>query len=373
MSNRFQVITFCHDIAKYPPIITLINNLRSRGERLIIVGYCSNVSLVNSWLESGFIYKEALGDVNSEILPKKILHFIRYRKVFNRIIESYFSGEIAKVWFFGSSAVFILHGNVKTTNSIVYHLETPHFKVPIKYRLISPTINYIETMRSAKMHVACEYNRACITKYFFGLKELPVIVPNKNTQSESINKENLTEYDVLKKIEGKKAILYQGIFNYPERRLDELCESVDYLPNDFVVVLMGGGEGFIRLKEKYASSRVLFQNYVPFPDHMRITKSCFIGFLSYFPEPGNINSVLNTLYCAPNKIYEYACMGLPFISNDLPAIRKIEKEDKCCVCVSSYTAESIASAILKINDSYDTYSRNAKEFYENENITIFED
>ena len=81
------------------------------------------------------------------------------------------------------------------------------------------------------------------------------------------------------------------------------------------------------------------------------------------PTPGQ-NSVLNALYCAPNKIYEYARYGVPIIGNDIPGLRSVVNEYRNGVIVSEITKEEVKKKILKINESYEGYSKKSKGLYE---------
>ena len=376
MSADLHVVTFCHDIAKYPPILSLVNYLSESKKDVLVLGFCSNEDIKREWRQKGVAYIEALKDVNAQGALKKMLTYLSYKKKVKSALLNNGLNNINKVWVIGSSSIWILNECLYNFPTVFYHMETPSFFVPLRYRVLNPRIKYMDLMKSADSHIACEYNRASIIKYFFGLKDLPYVVPNKNIiindKVEDVCDDSIS-YNIVDKLKNKKGILYQGIFNYPERRLDELCESINYLPHDYVIVLMGSGLGFERLKNRYESDRVFFQDYIPFPYHIEITKKCHIGFLSYFPNEGNITSVLNTIYCAPNKIYEYAGLGMPFISNDLPSLQNIAYENKCGICVKEYTPQNIAKAVLKISENYDIYSNNSYHFYsEQDNNKIFD-
>lgn len=50
-----------------------------------------------------------------------------------------------------------------------------------------------------------------------------------------------------------------------------------------------------------------------------------IGVMSYSPHQKTHAGVVNALYCAPNKIFEYGKYGKPMIANDVPALKYILK------------------------------------------------
>ena len=53
------------------------------------------------------------------------------------------------------------------------------------------------------------------------------------------------------------------------------------------------------------------------PKHLSIVKLADIGILTYVADSGSINPV----FCAPNKIWEYAKYGIPMLCNDIPGLK----------------------------------------------------
>lgn len=99
-------------------------------------------------------------------------------------------------------------------------------------------------MKKALKVVCCEYNRAQITKGIYQLKDLPLVLPNKVIVDESeLSKVPMDIKpmidDITQKTKGKKVVLYQGIFLDEERRLEEFCEAISHLPDDYAFIAMG--------------------------------------------------------------------------------------------------------------------------------------
>ena len=67
------------------------------------------------------------------------------------------------------------------------------------------------------------------------------------------------------------------------------------------------------------------------------------------------SNTLNTLYCAPNKIFEYALCEIPSISNELPAMREIYRQFNIGKTVN-FTPVHLADAILEIDKNYKLYN-----------------
>lgn len=358
-----QILVYNHDIQKYPPIISAINALLSRKEEIIVIGYCSNKETVNMLKEQGVMYYETfVNDINANRFTK-FLNLYKYKSNVSRIVEQH-ADSSTQLWIYGNQNAWMLHKLVEKYNTIIYLFETPRFKVSFRYKILSPSLNYAKLMQTASKIVCCEYNRAQITKAYFNLKKSPIIIPNKpdynlieDQQNDFIDSKELPPF-------GSKIILYQGIFNQPERRLDELCQAIEYLPENFFICIMGGDDENKRvLMKKYESARVKFLGYRPAPEHLQITKKAHIGFLSYFPTMGSIEASLNTLYCAPNKIFEYSRFGVPMISNDVPALRYEFNKFNAGIAVEDFSPRGLAAAILEIENNYEEYKQGALELY----------
>jgi glycosyltransferase involved in cell wall biosynthesis len=363
MSN---ILLYNHDIQKYPPILTAIKILKSLGEEIVVIGYCSDKNTVEKFQAEGIIYHNVIvNDINQNKLTK-LLKLQSYRKRVKKIIQKEYK-ENSVLWIYGNQNIWLLYKLVLKYKSILYLFEVPQLKVSFRYKMLSPLLNYKKTMQNAWKVVCCEYNRAHLTKAFFNLPTLPVIIPNKPdfdlTDTYTVNDE------VLQKLKNKKVILYQGIFNYPERKLEELCQSIDFLPSEYIVCLMGSDDqNKARLRMKYESERVLFLPYIPAPHHLHITKNAYIGFLTYFSEQGSVENALNTLYCAPNKIYEYASYKVPMLSNDVPALAYQFDTFNAGKTVPLFNPEEIASKILEIDENYEVMSEGAFKLFNSVDI-----
>lgn len=352
-----QILIFKHDLAKYPPLITIIEVLLKNDYSVELWGYCSDENILNRFSHK-FHYEELIvDDVNVSSL-KKYVQFIKYRSKVKSLLKNK-SKEKTRLWVFNEQTLWVTQSVIKDYNKIIYLFEIPSFKVLLNYKLFCKDKEYIEAMQSADKVVCCEPNRASITAAIFGLKRTPYVIPNKPT---IISEDSGWDLSYLKE---KKIILYQGIFRYPERRLDEFCQAIKYLPNDFVLILMGGPENEYRnsLKLKYESDRIIFLPFISPPKHLDITQKAYIGILSYDSMSDNILSVLNLLYCAPNKIYEYGRYGVPMVTNNLPALHYIFNQFNAGIMVDNYEPRLIADAILKIDAEHDKYKCGALTFY----------
>lgn len=364
MMYKRHLLVFEHDIIKYPPILSLITYLFENEKEVIFIGYCSDDDYLSNFLKKGGIYYNVIeNDVNDSSL-KKIFNYFLFKKKVKNILDKIETNQ-TKLWLLGEKCSWLIHDLVFSFKTNIYLFEVPSFSVFLRYRLLSPSLDYKKLLANADTVICCEYNRAHITRSFFDLDKLPTVIPNKPKVVEAdITLDNKLE-EVIQKIKNKKVILYQGIFNYPERKLDCFCEAIDYLPEDFILCLMGTENDYKkRLKEKYISDKIVFIDYVPAPTHLVITKMSYIGVLVYNSNGPNINNILNTLYCAPNKIFEYSKYNIPMISNDVPALSQIYREYNSGIVYNNNSGKEIANIILEIHNNYEKYKEGSKSLYD---------
>lgn len=363
------------DIIDYPPVLTILNVLPRWGYQAIHIGVYSDLASKAHFEEAGVEFLPTIkyrGNANYII---KFIQQLQYRNQVKRYLRRETPSNNDIVWIMQAETICLLHKLIGKYRTVLHFFEFTESRINWKYKLLAPFYNPRTEIKKAYKIVCCEYNRSQIMKGLFQLDELPVVLPNKmciNDSALSNPPEDLllllnTVYDKLKK---KTIILYQGIFLDKERRLEEFCEAVSQLPDDFVLVVMGrGNKMYDELKEKYESNRILFIPFIRPPYHLLVTRLATIGVLSYFPRAGNISRTINPLYCAPNKIFEYAKFHIPMISNDVPALKYTFLEYGCGECISyPMTSRKITETIQKIIGSLPAYQERASRFYESVDV-----
>lgn len=357
------------DLLRTPPALSLIYALDVLGHEVVVcavgseknnfqhnLGHVSNVS---------FRYINEDYSDNSNLIKKyKRMLDIRIR-LWEVIDEVY--DENTVIWVISEVSLKHLGSRITTKRYVLHFLELLE---DLYYISGNPILkmNRKKYTDSAAAIVECEYNRAHITKAWWGLEKLPYILPNKPhiaidipCRAEITSSDNLAA--LIKKLEGKKIVLYQGNIS-KERPLDSYIRAVDELGDDWAFVMMlNGNNPYPELQTKNA----YFIPFVAPPFHLEVTSHAYIGILSYVPIK-NSYSILNTLYCAPNKIWEYSKFGVPMIGNDLPALRSMFLEFKNGCCVKNLEKDEIKEAILKIDSSYEKYSSASKVFYDSIDI-----
>lgn len=211
--------------------------------------------------------------------------------------------------------------------------------------------------------VVPEYNRAHIQKTWWDLKVVPSILPNKMTLKDvgEVPEDVNMVLEQVKK-ESRKIILYQGGF-WADRDLELYAQAVEKINDEYCLYIMGRDMPYRKeLCDKHPSIKYI--PYIKPPFHLLVTKMAYIGLLPYKAAKNQHYSMLNALYCAPNKIYEYSACGLPMIGSDVPGLfYPFASNDIGYVCKKEST-EEILDIIKNIETRYDQMVLNCLDYYE---------
>ena len=214
---------------------------------------------------------------------------------------------------------------------------------------------------NAKVFVVPEYCRANVCAFWYGLNKIPFVVPNIPyvlSRERNLPISDLKAREALVKLQNKRIVLYQGHIS-ADRTLNSIAEALCQMNDDrFVLVLMGTDRsGAVKEICKRYKNTI----HIPFvtpPMHLEITSHAHIAVLSYD------RVSMNNIFCAPNKIYEYSCYGIPMIGNDIPGLRYTVQANHMGVCAAYEDIASIVAAFKKIDDNYDCYRMNANKFFD---------
>ena len=361
------------DLIYYPPALTLIKTLCDLKYTPIYVGEYSDEKQKNELRQRGVQFIDTPRyDVRASLL-KKWIAYIQYKHYIYKILETYKINDCEEVWLLNDGRellLLMLDKIVKKYKTGVQLYEFSLFKYSWKHRLLNPFFNARNTLRQVNKVVCCEYNRAQIEKNVFQLSKTPYILPNKPYDEEEIVKIPDDIRDVLnnisEKVAHKHVLLYQGIIYKKDRRLDEFCEAISELPESYMFVIMGKTTPYAeQLRMKYPSERILFAPFIRPPYHLLVTQMASIGILSYIPDNSSMENVINTIYCAPNKIFEYAKYSKPMIANDVPGLKYIFSQYGCGEVVDyPLRVREIVNKIHQIEKHYDEFAGNARKYYD---------
>lgn len=346
------------EVEQLPPVISQIHVLAEKGHNITIVSmrisdyakrifYNPNITFLSLTK-----YKEDKNSFN------KIINIWRFRK----LLSSTLSKKKYDIIWIGSvdTAVYckkILKGYKNTIFNI--------FELYDKFPNILSRIK--EVAQKAKVVIVPEYNRAHILKVWLNLQKRPLVIPNKPYFPEVIAEKSTLE--IVKKLKSlnKKIILYQGWIS-EERDISRIIEALSMMEtqDEFKLVLMGPvveRKSLNIIKEKYPN--VIYIPYLKPPQHLYVTELAYIGIATYD------DSSLNTIFCAPNKIYEYALKGVPILARDIPGLKNTVGNHNIGICVDTYNKQDIINAILNIDKNHEQYVNATQLFLKESDISQY--
>ena len=77
---------------------------------------------------------------------------------------------------------------------------------------------------------------------------------------------------------------------------------------------------------------------------------------------------INAVFCAPNKVYEFAGFGIPMLCNDNPGLKYTVEYGGFGVCVPELTTPHIASALKHINANAESMGEAANRYFDSESV-----
>lgn len=362
MELKKVILIQIDSILKYPPTLSLINELCEANKEIFVLTTDVSAHLKNSLPNSVKLIK--VGDEYSYSLSvaHKLIQLVKIRKECWKRIDQLYDNDTV-LWVM--SNITVKHLGMKLIG-YRYNLHLFELLENIYYfgKLPFAKLDLATLCRKANKVIVCEYNRAQITKTWFKLDELPLIITNKPAPND-IEKyspviHDLKGREIIRLLENKKIILYQGIVDQ-ERPIQVIAEAVESLSDEYAFVVMTGSE--CQDLTKYSKTFVI--SFVTPPYHLEITSWAYIGILIYTPVYGSFSSPLNSIYCAPNKLYEYAQFGLPMIGNDIPGLKDTIEYNDMGICVENLGSNEIRDAIICIEETYKKKSLNSKNFFQN--------
>ncbi len=174
-------------------------------------------------------------------------------------------------------------------------------------------------------------------------------------------REEIPQGDVFRQKYGirkdQKIFLYQGGLSFV-RAVKELVEAFAARnKDDVVLIFMGYGqaEGYLQeVCQKY--DNIFLHPAVSPAEILKHTCGADYGLVFLHTKGNN-----NYYYCLPNKFFEYATCGLPFLANDLHDIRLMNDKYNMGELVETMSIEDINNGIDKLlARDYQMLSQNAR-------------
>lgn len=353
----------------FPPCLAQVLYLNDLGVDLTVFHGIESPSVKQLLQDRGIKNYVLNSDNTSTGIISALTKFRKYSREIRQILLNISDDEI--IWFGNLESAVTLKHELRNKRYIWSILELHGFnlkgffsqslvnmKATLLERIYRGDISII--LKNALVTTCCEPHRAAIMRGRYGLPFLPYVLPNKPYEID-LNELSEVPPDVLKTFQRKFVILYQGIID-PERPLLNIALALNKLNDDNVVFAIMGritesdGEHIVdELITAYKNT--VYLGFVPNPQHLTYTKWAQIGIASYD------DSCLNTIFCAPNKIYEYARFGVPMLCSQNIGLVETVGAAGAGECVDYDNVDSIVCGLKKIMANSEYYKKHALDFY----------
>lgn len=341
----------------FPPAFAQVMFLHDLNVELLVLHGKNSTNIDEIFEENKIDHIELKTDKQNKNKFQSYMNFIGYKKEIQKLIKKYNSSNV--IWWFGNAESFMtvskkLLKKIKFVSSILelYDMDSMYFK------LLKDRIQY------SLLNTCCEKHRAVIMKDWFKLKELPIVMENKPFEMDIKGNIDLYVSEEIKVILENKInffVVYQGIIR-EDRPLDKIAMACDSLNQDnLYFLILGSYDPLYKEKMLKIYKNCIFVGFIPNPAHLLFTKYAHIGIANYD------QSCLNNVFCAPNKIYEYAKFNIPFIASKNLALIEKTNEYNSGICIDFNDVDEIKNAIYKIENDYDSYKLGSKAMYSSVN------
>lgn len=348
------LILLTSSLKRYPPILSLLDSIRGKYKITIIAGEKSSETDAKYLSDEHIQFIYLHSTVSQNNVFTKAYNHIKQIILFRHAVKKYLRKNNPDLIWVSTAETALCLGKIIRGRPFILNMFELYDRFPKRLSRLK------NTAHEAIKIVTPEINRAKILRVWWKLEHTPVVIPNKpcnHPQKKNLSLEGIPG-EVISSIK-KKIILYQGHIT-PDRKLDALCKAVASM-RDYCLVLMGGETSYLKqLKTKYPF--IIHQGFVPPPYHLNITSHAFIGIVTY------TYYSLNTIFCAPNKIWEYSGFGIPMLGNDIPGLSDTIGKFEAGICTDTDDVEKIKSAIFDIEKAYPYYSQQAQKMYNSVDI-----
>lgn len=352
MTKRVLFFIFQH-LDRYPPSIAQICTLRDMGVEVAVLTTGCDAPARELMAEKGVScrYFDILEYPNKKL--QKVMNFFNYRRAIRSFLREFWT-ENSVLWLGTEQTAIKMWPFVRNIHpcilSALEFYEYEWYQQGMKK--IAPKVDVL---------TACEPTRAQYMVDWWGLPRRPYVLRNKpyGAIPPRGSGSTLELREAIQKIRGKKVLLYQGGI-FPERDLTLLAKALAAGDSGYYLVLAGylyedgDLDALYRIYDK-----TIYLGYFPAPSHLELTPYATAAVTYYRGD------CINTRYCAPNKIYEYAGCGVPMLCNDLPGLAETVGKAGAGECVDFADSEAVLAALKRIDENRESYCRAALDFYKN--------
>lgn len=369
---RIAIVT-AERLQEFPPMITLLKAMDQLGHETVLLSPYHDPFFAGLGMKHGaHLFAAEAPDARltryyrNRIQASLAFHTERMlRRKHLRSMPRRFSEELRQ-----ADVIWVLHENTmllggkRFADRMGEYLYTM-YELCVKNSRVPEVYDY--AAGKAGLTVVPEYTRAHIAKAFYSLEQLPAVIPNKPLEHPRMKNMPISDNAIREKIrriraEGKKIIMYMGILS-DERPLEPIIEAVN-TTDHYVLAVLGGRTPYLDRLEQKMGGRFEYLGEVKPPYHLEVASHADVAYISYVARNGSINAV----FCAPNKVYEFAGFGIPMLCNDNPGLKFTVEHQGMGVCVPELSVEAIRAALERIDASREAMGEAANRYYDAESV-----
>lgn len=338
----------------YPPCVSMVHLLKEAGARITVIAGACPEPIAAGFRRANIDLQIIGNNRNLPGAPGNVLSYTAFRTKAVRAAGPQLDEANTAAWFGTADTAMALWGAFPRSPraASILELYDKHATHLASLKRILPDFDVV---------VACEQNRAEIMQSWFHLDRQPLVVANKPHNHPGKSRMPSTSdstAEAIAKVAHSRALLYQGNIS-SDRSLAPVAAALSRM-NDarWGLYLMGPihGDALSTVQRAYDQT-VYLGNHTP-PAHLEVTSYAHIG-IAYYDR-----SSLNNIFCAPNKIYEYAGFGIPVLANDVAGLRYTVGASKAGVSVDFRDPGAIVDGIQAIDGEYHLYSKRARAFFD---------
>lgn len=368
-NNNKIVVVHYGNVMLYPPVLNLIENLLINEYKVVLISgntkKLPDIILKHnnmSTIDFPII-------VSNNVLLRLKRRFLVGKQYQDALVKVMNAGDI--VWTTTDSTVRALNSVLLKYKHIMQLMELDEF-FPLFDGARFLKFDLSKYSRYAWRTVVPEVNRAYIQKVKWGLDVVPSVLPNKPYYLDpgELSKEVKLAIDQISS-DTRKKIMYLGVLSV-DRNLVPFAKAVEEMGKEYCLYILGSIP--VNEKEKFENflkqyPQVKYLGFFNPPSHLHFLKFAHIGLLPYST---NFKSVfispLNVLYCAPNKIYEYAGFNVPMLGTDVLGLKIPFEKYNIGVCCPDLEPKSIVEGLRYIDANHEEMSSNCKKFFEDTDL-----
>lgn len=363
---KIAIITVCR-LKDFPPVTTMLKVLKELGHEVLLFTHAKDKECeTDSTVKNFFAYEKGIYERSFyKNIPRGDsvafwMDRLQKRAGMRRILRRYIKEiNVADI-------VWVLHEDTPMLAGRWFVRHLPSYLYTMYELPFSFTGNkkiYMLAAKSAWGLVTPDYFRSHIMKAIYSLDKLPYVIPNKPYDHPKERNLPVKNTDIQNKLNqilqsGKKIIMYMGIMS-SERPLDTIIRAVSRIRDTYEFVVVGQKTTYLdQILHEY-EGQFTYLGFVKPPEHLNIASYAHVAYVSYVANNGSINAV----FCAPNKVYEFAGFGIPMLCNDNPGLKTQVEFNRIGVCLSDLNEKGVIDALQIIDNNYSELSHNAENYY----------